>query len=725
MPGMPWPPSCPTSTAATRRPPGGRTRRANTGRCAPFTRTGVPAASAVSEHGYKCFSCQAKGGLVQLAEHLGVDIKSCSRAVVSEGITGENISLAGYAAAKHLPEEFLTTVFNVSERKRNGRTSLRMPYLDEDGAELCVRYRIALAGQDKFRMAAGSKLSLYGLWRLDKAAEDVLLVEGESDTQTLAYYGIPALGVPGAQNWQPAWAQQIAGRTVYAWQEPDEAGTRFIARIGASVPDLRVIAAPAGIKDISAAHLAGEDVPGLIARLKAEAQPYADLQARMQNLAAQEAKRIAGDLLKAPSILDRFAALCERLGLVGEERNAKLLYLALVSRFLERPVSVAVKGPSSGGKSFTVETVLKCFPPGAYYALSSMSERALAYDEEPLAHRFLVIYEAAGMGGEMAAYLLRSLLSEACVRYLTVEKTSEGMRPKLIERPGPTGLLITTTWAAIHPENETRLLSLTVRDDRSQTAGVLQALADRANGREPEGVDLAPWHALQTWLEIAGSHEVTIPYAQDLAALSDPRAVRIRRDFGAVLNLIRAHAILHQAARPRDDRDGRDDRPSGDRPSGRVVATLEDYAAVYDLVIRSVNEGVKASVPPGVREAVDAVAEIYGETEKAVSIRELAGRLGIDDSSTRRRVRVALDAEYLIDLANEKGDQGGGKKHYGRVTRLMTGEPMPSETSVLPSPDDLRKKYLPVIPSETTARLHDFMSSAADEAGSGRRRIYL
>jgi hypothetical protein len=31
-----------------------------------------------------------------------------------------------------------------------------------------------------------------------------------------------------------------------------------------------------------------------------------------------------------------------------------------------------------------------------------MSERALAYSEEPLSHRFLVLYEAAGMSG--AAY---------------------------------------------------------------------------------------------------------------------------------------------------------------------------------------------------------------------------------------------------------------------------------------------------------------------------------
>src|SRR5918999_4419341 len=117
-------------------------------------------------------------------------------------------------------------------------------------------------------------------------------------------------------------------------------------------------------------------------------------------------------------------------------------------------------------------------PESAYYALTAMSERALAYGDEPLSHRFLVLYEAAGMSGDFATYLIRSLLSEGRLRYETVEKTSEGLRPRLIEREGPTGLIVTTTAVKLHPENETRLLSLTVNDTRQQTRDVLAALAE-------------------------------------------------------------------------------------------------------------------------------------------------------------------------------------------------------------------------------------------------------
>jgi hypothetical protein len=44
------------------------------------------------------------------------------------------------------------------------------------------------------------------------------------------------------------------------------------------------------------------------------------------------------------------------------------------------------------------------FPPGAFYSLTAMSDRALAYSNEPLKHRHLVIYEAAGMASDFATH---------------------------------------------------------------------------------------------------------------------------------------------------------------------------------------------------------------------------------------------------------------------------------------------------------------------------------
>lgn len=150
-------------------------------------------------------------------------------------------------------------------------------------------------------------------------------------------------------------------------------------------------------------------------------------------------------MAQADNILDLFAAKLPAVGIVGEIRLCKIVYLALTARLFEKIPSLGVKGPSAAGKSYTVECVCKFFPDDAYHAITSMSENALAYGDEPLSHRFLIIYEASGMSSHLATYLIRSLLSEGRIRYETVIKTSEGMQPPMIERAGPTGLILTTT----------------------------------------------------------------------------------------------------------------------------------------------------------------------------------------------------------------------------------------------------------------------------------------
>jgi hypothetical protein len=305
--------------------------------------------------------------------------------------------------------------------------------------------------------------------------------------------------------------------------------------------------------------------------------------------------RLAGDLMREPDILARFAEDVERAGLVGETNNAKILFLTLTSRLFDRPISVAIKGVSSGGKSFTVETVLGFVPPEAYIERTGLSERALAYSPEEFQHRHIVIYEAAGMNGDMASYLIRSLLSEGRLRYEFVDKTKDGLQSRLIEKEGPTGLITTTTLPALHPENETRLLSLGVIDTQDQTQHVMVAIAAEDHDQD-SGVDYDRWHAVQQLLAV-GELRVAVPFATALAKSIPPVAVRLRRDFKLLLTLIRAHALLHRETRGRDER-------------GRIVATLADYAAVRELVDRLFSEGLEATVSATVRETVEAVAAI-------------------------------------------------------------------------------------------------------------------
>ena len=176
--------------------------------------------------------------------------------------------------------------------------------------------------------------------------------------------------------------------------------------------------------------------------------------------------------------------------------------------------------------------------------------------KEEFSHRTLVLFEAVVLreqrenhDSNLTAYFVRSLISEGRISYpVTVRDKDGNSVTKTIVKEGPTNMILTTTATEVHGENETRLLSIPTNDSREQTKAVMQQLAAGTSGE----MNMAEWHALQRWL-VTAEHRVTIPYAMDLAERIPPMAVRLRRDFKALLRLIETHAILHQCSRARDE----------------------------------------------------------------------------------------------------------------------------------------------------------------------------
>jgi len=573
--------------------------------------------------------------------------------------------LAEYAEAKQLPLEFLR-VNGLGEISYQGSPAIRIPYFASDGSNPAIRFRIALNGCDRFRWRSGSRPRLYGLHRLPTVlkASRVVLVEGESDCHTLWLNDFPALGLPGAGNWDEARDAPLLADVaeIFIVTEPDKGGEAVMRwlRRSSIAPRARLIRIQ-GAKDPSALYLADPDgFASTFQRALDDAEPFCAINDREAKAKAARAAEAAEDLIHEPDILARFVFDLRRAGLVGEDRNAKILYLVITTRVFDRPVSVVVKGPSGGGKSYTVEIVLKFFPPTAYWERTAMSDRALAYSEEDFRHRHLVIYEAAGMTSDIASYLIRSLLSERRIRYELVEKTKDGLRSRVIEKEGPTGLICTTTAAKLHPENETRLLSLVVKDTREQTSAILLTLA-RDNETET-AIQFGRWQAFQQWLP-AGERRVVVPFADTLANLVPPIAVRLRRDFRLLLTLIEAHALLHRELRARDAR-------------GRIVAIRDDYATVRELVADLFAEGVEATVKPETREVV-AIVKALGKDE--VSVTEIAKALSLDKGAASRRVSDATAHGYLVNAETRKG----------RPARICLGDPLPSGIEILPHPDRL------------------------------------
>jgi hypothetical protein len=293
-----------------------------------------------------------------------------------------------------------------------------------------------------------------------------------------------------------------------------------------------------------------------------------------------------------------------------------------------------------------------------------MSEKALIYSKESFIHRFIVLYEAAALNSEFTSYLLRSLLSEGRLRYPTVERTAEGLRQRTIEKEGPTGLIVTTTAVSLHSENETRAFSITITDTQEQTKHIMVQIAKKYNGQS-QAVSMRRWHDLQAWLQ-RGRRGVIIPYAVPLAEATAPVAVRLRRDISAVLTLISAHALLHQAKRK--------------RAKGQIIATFEDYAVVRDIVADFLTDGLETTVSPTIRETVTAVGRL--NAPGGVSVANLAKALRLDKGTVSRRVREAIARGYLKNLEDKNGVDA----------RLVIGDPLPKDQQILPTVEALKDR---------------------------------
>ncbi len=119
--------------------------------------------------------------------------------------------------------------------------AVRLPYTAEDGKELGAKFRVKVAGGDKYRAEKGAKLALYGQQFLPAARQTgkLILVEGETDCWTLWKHGIPACGVPGTASTKVLKREHLEGiRQLYVVEEQDEAGAKFPGKIAERVANL-------------------------------------------------------------------------------------------------------------------------------------------------------------------------------------------------------------------------------------------------------------------------------------------------------------------------------------------------------------------------------------------------------------------------------------------------------------------------------------------------------
>ncbi len=347
---------------------------------------------------------------------------------------------------------------------------------------------------------------------------------------------------------------------------------------------------------------------------------------------AEKAEALA--LLRSPELLARILEDFERCGVVGEETNKLMGYLAATSRLLDRPLAVVVQSSSSAGKSALMEAVLALLPAESQVKYSAMTGQSLFYmGETNLSHKILAIVEEEG--AERASYALKLLQSEG---ELTIASTGKDPSTgRLVTHEyrveGPVMIFLTTTAIDLDEELLNRCLVLSVDEAREQTRAIHRLQRERRTlegllaGKRREAIVALHQNAQRLLRPLA----VVNPYAPELTFLDTQ--IRTRRDHEKYLTLIDAIALLHQHQRPVK-------RASvAGRPVEYVEVELGDIETAnrlaHEVLGRSLDE-----LPPQTR-------ALLGKLDELVSVE--CERLEMERSHfrfTRREVREACGWTY-------------------------------------------------------------------------------
>jgi len=256
------------------------------------------------------------------------------------------------------------------------------------------------------------------------------------------------------------------------------------------------------------------------------------------------------ELLTSPDLLKRILVDFDACGVVGEETNKLVAYLAAVSRQLDKPLAVLIQSSSAAGKSSLMDAVLALMPEEAQVRYSAMTGQSLFYmGETSLKHKILAIAEEEGAA--QASYALKLLQSDGQVSMASTGKdaTTGLLTTHEYKVEGPVMLFLTTTAIDIDEELLNRCVVLTVNESREQTKAIhilqrqRQTLAGLLQDESRDAI-LTLHRNAQRLLQPL---KVVNPYADQLTFLDDK--TRTRRDHMKYLSLIRAITFLHQYQR--------------------------------------------------------------------------------------------------------------------------------------------------------------------------------
>lgn len=266
------------------------------------------------------------------------------------------------------------------------------------------------------------------------------------------------------------------------------------------------------------------------------------------NAERKRSEKEALKLLRSARFFNEFLLAMKKAGLVGEELNALVLLIVAVSRVLNRPLNLFVKGHSSAGKNWLVTRLLRLMPKGAVAEITSASDKAWNYLESDYRHCVVYLQERNESAGTIDP--IRTLISEGkLIRIVPGFENGKRVTKKYVAR-GPVAAISTTTKNYLQIDDETRHISIWVDESEDQTRQIVKSYANKKTPLSRS--DQRTWHMVHRMLEKRVGVRIAVPqWFEQVAERLFVGDLRVRRYYPAFVEACRTVCLIRSFQRNR------------------------------------------------------------------------------------------------------------------------------------------------------------------------------
>jgi DNA primase len=356
-------------------------------------------------------------------------------------------------------------------------------------------------------------------------------------------------------------------------------------------------------------------------------------------------KQAAISELKKPELLKRTSQLITLSGIVGEEQNALIAYLAYSTRKQMIPLHVMFLGSSGSGKTYLQEKISELIPREDTIEITQVTENAFYYfKQEELKHKLILIED---LDGALAVlYPLRELQTKRRISKTVTLKDSKGnLKTITLTVEGPVSVSGCTTKEKLYEDNANRCLLLYIDQTKEQDKRITEYQTRSSAGEVNKQREQQYKELFQNMQRLLRPVAIINPYAKFIQL--PEQVFKPRRTMTLLLGFIEAITFYHQFQREvKRDSQGQ----------LYIETTVEDIEAAFDL-LKDVLFSKSDELNKATRNFLEQVKRMLQQSgAESFNARQAREQLRLNPGNMKR---------YLSELMRYGYIKAGGNRYRG------------------------------------------------------------